>query len=98
MIFGPYRWSTSSNCGLSLCSKRLFVLQGFVRYIVRPVLSSGCERDAERCARSGCGGPINLGGYGVELALKNMEYKAIDDSDVKRGTFSRCNAGVFLKH
>jgi len=69
------------------CSKRLFVLQGFVKYIVRPVLSSGCERDAERCARSGYGGPVNLGGYGVELALKNMEYKAIDDSELKKGSF-----------
>ncbi|KAK1310475.1 UDP-glucose:glycoprotein glucosyltransferase [Acorus calamus] len=28
---------------------------------------------------------LNLGGYGVELALKNMEYKAMDDSTVKKG-------------
>ncbi|XP_024372023.1 UDP-glucose:glycoprotein glucosyltransferase isoform X2 [Physcomitrium patens] len=58
---------------------------GFVKYIVRPVLSSGCEKDAEVCTRSGHGGPVNLGGYGIELALKNMEYKAIDDSEVKKG-------------
>ena len=31
---------------------------------------------------------MNLGGYGVELALKNMEYKAIDDSEVKKGANS----------
>jgi len=28
---------------------------------------------------------VNLGGYGVELALKNMEYKAMDDSAIKKG-------------
>ncbi|KAG0591180.1 hypothetical protein KC19_1G156300 [Ceratodon purpureus] len=73
------------------CFERLHILladaskDGYVKYIVRPVLSSGCERDAERCARSGSGGPVNLGGYGVELALKNMEYRAIDDSEVKKG-------------
>lgn len=71
----------------SFFSKRLFALQGFVKYIIRPVLSSGCARNAERCARSGYGGPVNLGGYGVELALKNMEYKAIDDSEVKKGDY-----------
>lgn len=65
----------------------MFLLQGFVKYIVRPVLSSGCEKDAEVCTRSGHGGPVNLGGYGIELALKNMEYKAIDDSEVKKGIF-----------
>ncbi len=26
-------------------------------------------------------GPLNLQGYGVELALKNVEYKVIDDSN-----------------
>ena len=80
-----------------LCSMRVFVLQGFVKYIVRPVLSSGCERDAERCTRSGFGGPVNLGGYGVELALKNMEYKAIDDSEVKKGIFTLHYAGILLE-
>ena len=30
---------------------------------------------------------MNLGGYGVELALKNMEYKAMDDSAIKKGQF-----------
>lgn len=79
--------ATSATVGfLASRSERLFVLQGFVKYVVRPVLSFGCEKVAERCARSGYGGPVNLGGYGVELALKNMEYKAIDDSEVKKGS------------
>jgi UDP-glucose:glycoprotein glucosyltransferase len=26
-----------------------------------------------------------LSGYGVELALKNMEYKAMDDTAIKKG-------------
>lgn len=28
--------------------------------------------------------PLDLAGYGAELALKNMEYKAADDSEVKK--------------
>ncbi|EYC38866.1 hypothetical protein Y032_0689g1552, partial [Ancylostoma ceylanicum] len=28
--------------------------------------------------------PLSLSGYGVELAIKNMEYKAVDDSIVKK--------------
>ncbi|KAH9330325.1 hypothetical protein KI387_002433, partial [Taxus chinensis] len=58
---------------------------GEVQYIVRPVIPSGCESKAEFCSAVGTGNILNLGGYGVELALKNMEYKAIDDSEVKKG-------------
>ncbi|GLJ16960.1 hypothetical protein SUGI_0293070 [Cryptomeria japonica] len=59
--------------------------KGEVQYIVRPVIPSGCESKAEYCSAVGTGNIVNLGGYGVELALKNMEYKAIDDSEVKKG-------------
>ncbi|CAM6098919.1 unnamed protein product [Calypogeia fissa] len=59
--------------------------QGHVKYVFRPVLPSGCVSLAEGCSEVGARGPVNLGGYGVELALKNMEYKAIDDSEVKKG-------------
>lgn len=48
-------------------------------------MPSGCESKAEYCSAVGTGNTLNLGGYGVELALKNMEYKAIDDSEVKKG-------------
>ncbi|KAK9110137.1 hypothetical protein Sjap_018197 [Stephania japonica] len=58
---------------------------GRVKYVVRPVLPFGCERASEPCGILGAGDPINLGGYGVELALKNMEYKAMDDSAIKKG-------------
>lgn len=59
--------------------------QGKVTYVVRPLLPSGCESKASSCGSIGTKDPINLGGYGVELALKNMEYKAMDDTAVKKG-------------
>lgn len=59
--------------------------QGEIVYVVRPVLPTGCKSKVDTCARVGVDQPVNLGGFGVELALKNMEYKAIDDSEVKKG-------------
>ncbi|GMH06742.1 hypothetical protein Nepgr_008582 [Nepenthes gracilis] len=58
--------------------------EGKVKYVVRPVLASGCELKSNPCGAIGTRDPLNLGGYGVELALKNMEYKAMDDSTVKK--------------
>ena len=46
-------------------------------YAVRPLALEGC--DARACGDYGRGGPLQLAGYGVELALKNMEYKAMDE-------------------
>lgn len=60
-------------------------LQGKVKYVVRPVLPTGCEAKIGHCSAVGTRSSLNLGGYGVELALKNMEYKAMDDSTVKKG-------------
>ncbi|KAL9448369.1 hypothetical protein AB3S75_015782 [Citrus x aurantiifolia] len=59
--------------------------EGKVLYVVRPVLPSGCEANVGICGAVGAKDSLNLGGYGVELALKNMEYKAIDDSMIKEG-------------
>ncbi|RZB96618.1 UDP-glucose:glycoprotein glucosyltransferase isoform B [Glycine soja] len=59
--------------------------EGKVKYVVRPVLPAGCELNINHCGSVGAGESVNLGGYGVELALKNMEYKAMDDSMVKKG-------------
>ncbi|PWA75078.1 UDP-glucose:glycoprotein glucosyltransferase [Artemisia annua] len=59
--------------------------EGKVKYVVRPVLPSGCESKSGHCGAIGTKDPLNLGGYGVELALKNMEYKAMDDSEIKKG-------------
>ncbi|KAL0384582.1 UNVERIFIED_CONTAM: UDP-glucose:glycoprotein glucosyltransferase [Sesamum radiatum] len=58
--------------------------KGKIKYIVRSVLPSGCESKSASCGAIGTGEPLNLGGYGVELALKNMEYKAMDDSTIKK--------------
>lgn len=49
------------------------------------MLPAGCELNINHCGSVGAGESVNLGGYGVELALKNMEYKAMDDSTVKKG-------------
>lgn len=49
------------------------------------MLPSGCESSITHCGSVGASESVNLGGYGVELALKNMEYKAMDDSTVEKG-------------
>lgn len=59
--------------------------KGKIMYVVRPVLPFKCEEKLSHCAAVGASGSLNLGGYGVELAMKNMEYKAMDDSAVKKG-------------
>ncbi|KAM7250288.1 hypothetical protein ACFE04_022171 [Oxalis oulophora] len=59
--------------------------EGKVKYVVRPVLPSGCESKTTPCGAVGAKDPVSLSGYGVELALKNMEYKAMDDSEIKKG-------------
>ncbi|XP_012568016.1 UDP-glucose:glycoprotein glucosyltransferase [Cicer arietinum] len=59
--------------------------QGKVKYVLRPVLPAGCEAHIGHCGSVGVSESVNLGGYGVELALKNMEYKAMDDSTIKKG-------------
>nr|GMC71800.1 endonuclease [Ipomoea batatas] len=60
-------------------------LVGKVCYVIRPVLLSGCESKSGLCGFVGTRDSLNLGGYGVELALKNVEYKAMDNSIVKKG-------------
>ncbi|KAE8009047.1 hypothetical protein FH972_005504 [Carpinus fangiana] len=59
--------------------------EGKVKYVVRPALPSGCEEKIGHCGTVGTRDSLNLGGYGVELAMKNMEYKAMDDSTIKKG-------------
>lgn len=59
--------------------------EGKVKYVARPILPSGCDMESGHCSAIGASDPVNLGGYGVELALKNMEYKAMDDSAIKKG-------------
>lgn len=50
-------------------------------YAVRPMLMTGCS-EGGACGLLGTEGPLHLAGYGVELAIKNMEYSALDDSQV----------------
>ncbi|KAJ0970439.1 hypothetical protein J5N97_023316 [Dioscorea zingiberensis] len=59
--------------------------KGQAKYVVRPVLPSGCQAITSYCGGIGTSDAVHLGGYGVELALKNMEYKAMDDSAIKKG-------------
>lgn len=50
-------------------------------YAYRPVLLPGCKA-VDECAKWGVGGNLQLPGYGVEMAIKNMEYSALDDAKV----------------
>ena len=66
---------------------------GAARYALRPAPpGAACASPGCAAARVGMGRnpspeappePLPLGGFGVEMALKNMEYKAIDDSAKK---------------
>lgn len=62
-------------------------------YLFRPYLPPGCPPASVGCAAAGAGGPLPLSGFGVSMALKNMEYKAIDDSKVAAGKEAAAQAG-----
>nr|CAD1836155.1 unnamed protein product [Ananas comosus var. bracteatus] len=62
--------------------------KGKVKYVLRPVLPSGCQAKSSYCSAVGSVDAVTLAGYGVELALKNMEYKAMDDTAVNKGVTS----------
>lgn len=53
--------------------------EGKLAYALRPYLGTNC--DAGLCTSDGMqrGRPLTLPGYGIELAMKSMEYKAIDE-------------------
>lgn len=61
-----------------------------MRYALRPVLPSGCQATSSFCGSIGAVDAVTLSGYGVELALKNMEYKAMDDTAIKKGNSAFC--------
>jgi hypothetical protein len=57
-----------------------------LKYVYRPVLHEACRSGgpaAAACSFHGAGPPLQLPGFGVEMAIKNMEYSALDDSKVK---------------
>ena len=56
----------------------------------RPVLLPTCGSfPGSACSLAGSGGRLQLPGYGVELAVKNMEYSAMDDAQVRRDSGCR---------
>ena len=59
--------------------------QGGWTYAWRPVVPSSClrGRDLGSCGGLGADTKVAVAGFGVELAIKNMEYKAVDDSAVE---------------
>ena len=59
-----------------------------VAYVHRPYLAPSCcgaGKGNDACVLLGAGGPLQLPGFGVEMAIKNMEYSALDDSKVSFG-------------
>ena len=56
-----------------------------LRYIYRPVLLDACLVAAEQldaCLDLGTGAGLHVPGFGVEMAVKNMEYSALDEKKV----------------
>ena len=50
-------------------------------YALRAMLTQGCS-ELSTCSLLGTQDTLHLAGYGVEMAIKNMEYSALDDSQV----------------
>ena len=66
--------------------------EGRVRAVHRPTLRAGCGGDG--CVGFGASADrLVAAGYGVEMAIKNMEYKATDDAQVRDGAESSPSAG-----
>ncbi len=63
-----------------------------MRYVLRPVLGDACRAAAstatasaaaaDACVFHGTGGPLQLPAFGVEMAIKNLEFSALYDSKV----------------
>ena len=80
----------------SACLNRLHPLLSKQKnwiYAWRPVLTHKCIQSSRQerggdggldsCAALGSKDPVKVAGFGVELAIKNMEYKVVDDSKVE---------------
>ena len=57
--------------------------EGKLAYVYRPALLSSCRSVEGTCLELGTAEALQLPGFGVELAIKNMEYSAMDDSKVR---------------
>ena len=65
-----------------------------LKYVYRPVLHEACRSRtaaAAACSFHGAGPTLQLPGFGVEMAIKNMEYSALDDSKVKNAKPQMCS-------
>lgn len=69
-----------------------------MKYVLRPVLPSGCQAKSSYCSAVGSVDAVTLAGYGVELALKNMEYKAMDDTAVNKGCLMKLHIDLIAFH
>ena len=49
------------------------------------MLLEGCQGVEGTCLELGTADALQLPGFGVELAIKNMEYSAMDDTKVIPG-------------
>lgn len=65
--------------------------EGQLAYVYRPALLSGCQNVEGTCLELGSSDALQLPGFGVELAIKNMEYSAMDDSKVCQGNHISCS-------
>ena len=50
---------------------------------ISPAEAGGFLEGLDVCGALGANTPVKVAGFGVELAIKNMEYKAVDDSKVE---------------
>jgi UDP-glucose:glycoprotein glucosyltransferase len=79
VLYGPI----GSSCAAELDDILSTVAENESRvvYAWRPVLPEACSiSEINACGALGTKGTLTLHGYGVELAIKNMEYNARDDS------------------
>ena len=76
-------WHPVSRCACSVLLTPGWCAGGKVTYAYRPALLPNCTSLPEgSCSLAGAGDRLQLPGWGVELAVKNMEYSALDDAKV----------------
>ena len=86
ILYGP----PGAECFGAMHRAALHALDGAasasIAYVVRPVLLPGCALSAEHdingasCLRYGTEAPPALSGYGIQLAVKSMEYSQVNDA------------------
>lgn len=76
--------SPGTSCFREFHSSIKAILQqspGQVTYVHRPVFSEGCQGERRHpCVDFGTKEKLQLPGFGVEMAIKSVEYSAVDDA------------------